>query len=180
MIGCGGRVYFNLGCGLSPCEDQQESDSDEQVKVCDIGDIRPDFVGAAVGPLEIEGELHAWKWVDEIADASEVEAVVEVPESSSNDESEPGVRGPVACFGPLGEEYDGDDHRDEREDDEEPALSGADAEHSAGVEHKRELKDFGDDDDRLVVGDEVSEVGFDQDLRAFDVDWEVGDLCEGE
>ncbi len=169
-----------LGCGLFPCEDEQESDSDEEIEVGDIGDIGPDLVGAAVGPGDSEGEFHTWEWVDEIADASEDDAVVEVPESSCDDESESGVCSPVACFGPLCEEDDGDDHRDECEDDEEPALSGADAEDSAGVENEGELEDFGDDDDGFVVGDEVPEVVLSEDMRAFDVDWELGDLCERE
>lgn len=173
-------MWCGLGGWLSPCEDEQESDSDEEVEVGDIGDIGPDLVGAAVGPGDSEGEFHAWEWVDEVADASEDDAVVEVSEPACDDESEPGVCCPVACFGPFGEEDHRDDHRDEREDDEEPALSGADAEDGSGVEDKGELEEFGDDDDRFVVGDEVSKIVLGEDMCTLDMDWELGDLCERE
>lgn len=118
--------------------------------------------------------------MDEVADASEDDAVVEVSESACDDETEPGVGRPVACFGPLREEDYGDDHRDEREDDEEPALSCADAEDSSGVEYEGELEESGDDDDGIVVGDEIRDVVFGEDLCSLDMDGVLGDPSECE
>lgn len=96
--------------------------------------------------------------MDEVADASEEEAVVEVSDTTCDDESEPGVGNPVAWFGPFDEQDGCDEHREEREDDEEPALSCADAEDGAGVEDECELEELWDRDDGLVIGDEVAEI----------------------
>jgi len=165
---------------LFPCEDQEQADADEEVEVCDIGDIGPEFIGAAAWPGDPEGEFEAWEWVDEVAYASEHESVVEISYAACDDEPEAGVCYPVLWFGPFGEEDEGDDHRDECEDDEEPSLSCADAEDGAGVEDECELEELWDCDDGFVVGDEVSEVGFGEDIGAVDVQWAIGDSCKGE
>lgn len=125
---------------MSPGVDEEQGDADEEVEVCDVGDIGPDFVGAAVWPGDSEGEFHAWEWVDEVADAAEDYSVVEVSDASGDDEPEAGVGGPVAGFGPFGKEGDCDDDGDKGEDDEEPALSCADAEDGAGVEDEGEFE----------------------------------------
>ena len=167
--------------GLFPGVDQEQDDPDDEVEVRDIGDIGPDFVGAtAPRPFDAEGEFHARERMDEIADASENQSVVEVPDSSGDDEPESGMREPVAGFGPLCEEHERDGHRDECEDHEEPALTGPDTEYCSGVEDEGELQEFGDRDDGIVVGDKVAEVLFVQDLVAANVEGEVRDLCERE
>lgn len=143
---------------MFPCVDQEQRDPDEQVEVCDIGDIRPDLIACAAGPSDAEWEFHSWEWVDEVTDASEEESVVEVSDASCDDESESCVGNPIAWFGPLCKEYGCDGHRDECEDDKEPALSCADAEYCAGIEDKGELEELRDCDDGFVVWDEVAEV----------------------
>jgi len=129
---------------LFPGVDEEEADADEEVEVGDVGDIGPDLVAPAVRPRDPEWEFDSWERVDEVSDASEEDAVVEVSEASGDDEAESGVGDPVAWFGPFGEEDEGDDHRDEGEDDKEPSLSCADSEDGAGVEYECEIEDARD------------------------------------
>lgn len=117
--------------------------------------------------------------MDEVADAAEDDSVVEVSQASGDDEAEASVGGPIAGAGPFGKEGERDDDGDEGEDDEEPSLSCADAKDGAGVEDEGELEEVGDGDVGFVVGDEVSEVGFGEDLGAVDVEWSVGDFGKG-
>lgn len=118
--------------------------------------------------------------MDEVSDASEDDSVVEVSDASGDDESEAGVCDRVAWFGPFGEEYEGDDYCDEGEDDKEPALSCADSEDGSGVEYEDEIEDSGDHDDGFVIGDEVSDVLFCENICSVNVYGDAGDMGEGE
>jgi len=145
---------------LFPGVDEEQTDSDEEVEVRDIGDIGPDIAAPAVWPRDPEWELDVWEGVDEVSDASEDDAIVEISDASGDDEPESCVGDPVSWLGPFDEEHHGDDHGDEGEDHKEPSLSCPDSENGAGVEDECEIEDARDRNNRLVIGDEVSEVWF--------------------
>ena len=152
-----------------------EADAEEKEHVGDVEDPGEE-VGAAVGPMQAEGDVNIGEDIQEVADSGEDEAVDEVAERAGENAPDGDMGERIFGAGAVGEDVDTDDDGDDGEGDEEPALTGADAEDSAAIEDEVEIEKTWDDGFRGGEGEDIIDVA----AKGLDIHGLRADVGEGE
>ena len=105
------------------------------------------------GPFPAEGEVPSGHHVQEVANRTKDDPVVEIADAPGQDQSDSDVSPVRSSEGPECEYQAGNDHRDDREDDEDRSTFLPDPKDRTVIEHQIEIQEaIGQNLDTLVPG----------------------------
>lgn len=156
----------------SPHGNDQSQHTQDQQQVCHIGNPGPDMACGIAGPVKPKREFDAGQRMDKVSNAGKPQAVIDIAQPTSENQSYRALNEPVTLVGPSAKSNEAKHNGKYGERDEHPSLATPQPKNSPFVEDELELKQFGQNDDGLVQGENGCQVstlsGQLDDLRSID------------